>query len=150
MTHGITGDMTGEVTSDMVAGTTGGMAVDASVEAPVPSPCINICRMDLDRKYCQGCARTLLEIGRWEQMTRKDVEQAFPDESAAWEKDPYTFAPAGGFPVATRGVCRDPGQECRYCGGRAKSVLTPRCGNRSVPSRAALARASTAARRGIA
>jgi probable phosphoglycerate mutase len=34
--------------------------------------------------------------GRWEQMTRKDVEQAFPDESAAWEKDPYTFAPAGG------------------------------------------------------
>jgi broad specificity phosphatase PhoE len=34
--------------------------------------------------------------GRWEQMTRKEVEQAFPDEAAAWEKDPYTFAPAGG------------------------------------------------------
>lgn len=34
--------------------------------------------------------------GRWEQMTRKEVEAAFPDEAAAWEKDPYTFAPAGG------------------------------------------------------
>jgi broad specificity phosphatase PhoE len=34
--------------------------------------------------------------GRWEQMTRKEVEAAFPDEAAAWEKDPYTFAPMGG------------------------------------------------------
>src|SRR3954464_5718437 len=34
--------------------------------------------------------------GRWEQMTRKEVEAAFPEEAAAWEKDPYTFAPAGG------------------------------------------------------
>ena len=34
--------------------------------------------------------------GRWEQMTRREVEQAFPQEAAAWEKDPYTFAPAGG------------------------------------------------------
>src|SRR6476469_10378692 len=34
--------------------------------------------------------------GRWEQMTRKEVDQAFPEEAAAWEKDPYTFAPAGG------------------------------------------------------
>src|SRR5213082_2452981 len=34
--------------------------------------------------------------GRWEQMTRKEVEAAFPEESAAWEKDPYTFAPVGG------------------------------------------------------
>src|SRR5436190_6555019 len=34
--------------------------------------------------------------GRWEQMTRKEVDVAFPEEAAAWEKDPYTFAPAGG------------------------------------------------------
>jgi broad specificity phosphatase PhoE len=34
--------------------------------------------------------------GRWEQMTRREVEEAFPEESAAWEKDPYTFAPVGG------------------------------------------------------
>jgi broad specificity phosphatase PhoE len=34
--------------------------------------------------------------GRWEQMTRREVEEKFPDEAAEWEKDPYTFAPVGG------------------------------------------------------
>src|SRR5438132_6390002 len=34
--------------------------------------------------------------GRWEQMTRREVEEKFPDEAAEWEKDPYTFAPMGG------------------------------------------------------
>src|SRR5438270_2731743 len=34
--------------------------------------------------------------GRWEQMTRKEVEEKFPEEAAELEKDPYTFAPLGG------------------------------------------------------
>jgi broad specificity phosphatase PhoE len=34
--------------------------------------------------------------GRWEQMTRREVEDKFPEEAAEWEKDPYTFAPLGG------------------------------------------------------
>ncbi len=34
--------------------------------------------------------------GRWEQMTRHEVEEKFPDEAAAWNEDPYTFAPVGG------------------------------------------------------
>src|SRR5437764_8143322 len=34
--------------------------------------------------------------GRWEQMTRREVEQRFPQEAIEWEKDPYTFAPEGG------------------------------------------------------
>lgn len=34
--------------------------------------------------------------GRWEKMTRHEVEHAFPEEAAAWEEDPYTFAPKGG------------------------------------------------------
>jgi broad specificity phosphatase PhoE len=34
--------------------------------------------------------------GHWEQMTRHEVEEQFPREAAAWEEDPYTFAPAGG------------------------------------------------------
>src|SRR6266404_5794991 len=34
--------------------------------------------------------------GRWEQMTRREVEEEFPEEAAEWEKDPYTFAPVGG------------------------------------------------------
>ena len=33
--------------------------------------------------------------GRWEQMTRREVEQEFPEEAAEWEIDPYTFAPLG-------------------------------------------------------
>jgi broad specificity phosphatase PhoE len=34
--------------------------------------------------------------GHWEQMTRHEVEEKFPGEAAAWDKDPYTFAPEGG------------------------------------------------------
>jgi len=34
--------------------------------------------------------------GRWEEMTRDEVEARFPEEIAAWEADPYTFAPQGG------------------------------------------------------
>src|SRR6185503_5170294 len=34
--------------------------------------------------------------GRWEQMTRAEVAQKFPDEADAWEKDPFTFAPRDG------------------------------------------------------
>jgi probable phosphoglycerate mutase len=34
--------------------------------------------------------------GRWEEKTRHEVEQQFPEETKEWEKDPYTFAPQGG------------------------------------------------------
>ena len=34
--------------------------------------------------------------GRWEQMTRREVETQYPEEAAAWDEDPYTFAPVGG------------------------------------------------------
>ena len=34
--------------------------------------------------------------GRWEEMTRREVEAKYPREAAEWEKDPYTFAPEGG------------------------------------------------------
>jgi probable phosphoglycerate mutase len=34
--------------------------------------------------------------GHWEQMTREEVETRFPEEASEWDKDPYTFAPAGG------------------------------------------------------
>jgi broad specificity phosphatase PhoE len=34
--------------------------------------------------------------GRWEGMTRREVEEKYPEEAAEWEKDPYTFAPLGG------------------------------------------------------
>ena len=34
--------------------------------------------------------------GHWEGMRRADVEAQYPEEYAAWEEDPFTFAPAGG------------------------------------------------------
>jgi broad specificity phosphatase PhoE len=34
--------------------------------------------------------------GRWEGLTRHDVETRYADEYAAWDADPFTFAPAGG------------------------------------------------------
>jgi len=34
--------------------------------------------------------------GRWEEMTRKEVEAKYPEEAKEWDMDPYTFAPAGG------------------------------------------------------
>ena len=34
--------------------------------------------------------------GHWEGMKRQDAERQFAPEYAAWEADPFTFAPAGG------------------------------------------------------
>ena len=37
-----------------------------------------------------------IDHGRWEGLRRADVEALYPDEYAAWEEDPFTFAPLGG------------------------------------------------------
>lgn len=34
--------------------------------------------------------------GHWEKLTRREVEEEFPEEAAAWQEDPFTFAPPGG------------------------------------------------------
>lgn len=34
--------------------------------------------------------------GHWEGLTRGEAEQRYPKEVAAWEEDPFTFAPEGG------------------------------------------------------
>jgi probable phosphoglycerate mutase len=34
--------------------------------------------------------------GRWEGLTRREVEERHPDEYRNWEADPFTFAPEGG------------------------------------------------------
>jgi broad specificity phosphatase PhoE len=58
--------------------------------------------------------------GRWERLTRREVEERFPTEAAEWAKDPYTFAPVGGesglmvtaraLPVLIQLVREHPGQ----------------------------------------
>jgi probable phosphoglycerate mutase len=59
--------------------------------------------------------------GRWEGLTRKEVEARYGDEYAAWEQDPFTFAPEGGengldvmaraLPVIRGIVVRHPNQK---------------------------------------
>jgi len=48
----------------------------------------------LEVQACDGLRE--ISHGHWEQMTRHEVEEKFPEEAAEWEKDPYTFAPLGG------------------------------------------------------
>jgi broad specificity phosphatase PhoE len=58
--------------------------------------------------------------GRWEGLSRQEVEERFPDEYTAWEADPFTFAPVGGesglavlaraLPAIRRIVSAHPGQ----------------------------------------
>jgi predicted Fe-S protein YdhL (DUF1289 family) len=31
----------------------------------IPSPCVSVCRMDLQRTYCEGCLRSIDEIRAW-------------------------------------------------------------------------------------
>jgi probable phosphoglycerate mutase len=58
--------------------------------------------------------------GRWEGLTRQEVEARYPEEYAAWETDPFTFAPQDGesglgvlaraLPVVREIVVAHPGQ----------------------------------------
>lgn len=45
----------------------------------VPSPCMSVCQMDEETALCQGCLRTLDEIGRWgnaDDAGRRSIWQA--------------------------------------------------------------------------
>jgi probable phosphoglycerate mutase len=37
-----------------------------------------------------------IDYGRWEGLTRSEVETKFQDEYAIWDEDPFTIAPEGG------------------------------------------------------
>jgi probable phosphoglycerate mutase len=37
-----------------------------------------------------------IDHGRWEGLTRQDVETRYHDEYLRWEEDPFTVAPSGG------------------------------------------------------
>ena len=46
-------------------------------EPHVPSPCVSICLMHPDGGYCEGCLRTLPEIGQWGRMGDEDKRQVW-------------------------------------------------------------------------
>lgn len=37
-----------------------------------------------------------IDHGQWEGLTRTEVAERFPEQAAAWDTDPFTFAPTGG------------------------------------------------------
>ena len=50
------------------------------------SPCVRICTMDPDAGLCEGCGRTLAEIGGWTGFTdaeRQAIMDALPGRLAA-------------------------------------------------------------------
>lgn len=50
------------------------------------SPCINICRMDADTGWCEGCQRSLDEIAGWSRASEDDKRRilAAVTERRAW------------------------------------------------------------------
>ncbi|QCP48003.1 DUF1289 domain-containing protein [Trinickia violacea] len=41
---------------------------DAPQTPAVPSPCINVCKMNADTQWCDGCLRTIDEIRAWSKL----------------------------------------------------------------------------------
>jgi len=46
-------------------------AQQTSLSATVPSPCISVCHMSADTGWCEGCWRSLDEIGGWGQTSNE-------------------------------------------------------------------------------
>ena len=43
----------------------------------LPSPCLSVCRMDAASGLCEGCLRTLAEIGAWGGMDDRSKRQVW-------------------------------------------------------------------------
>ncbi|MCB5190434.1 DUF1289 domain-containing protein [Methylobacillus arboreus] len=55
-------------------------------EDQVASPCIGMCTLDQERKYCEGCLRTIDEIRAWRTMQnheRREVLEKIAGREAA-------------------------------------------------------------------
>ncbi len=66
--------------------------------ASAPSNTARTARPDVRARLEPRIEDGLREIshGRWEGLTRKEVESRFGEEYESWEEDPFTFAPEGG------------------------------------------------------
>jgi uncharacterized protein len=45
----------------------------------IKSPCIKVCEMDYLTGLCEGCYRTLEEIGRWSLMGEEEKENVLKE-----------------------------------------------------------------------
>lgn len=46
---------------------------------PIKSPCISVCVMDAGTGWCEGCFRSLAEIGAWGGMSHDDRDRVMAD-----------------------------------------------------------------------
>jgi uncharacterized protein len=56
---------------------------------PVASPCVSVCRMDAATGWCEGCLRTLDEIGAWsvlDEEEKRRVWQQLSQRRVAWRR----------------------------------------------------------------
>ena len=56
---------------------------------PVESPCINVCRMDDETGWCEGCLRTIDEIAAWSVLAddaRREVLQRLSRRRLEWRR----------------------------------------------------------------
>jgi predicted Fe-S protein YdhL (DUF1289 family) len=52
---------------------------------PIESPCTKLCELDPRTRWCLGCGRTALEIGRWPDASdaeRRAILRALPPRMA--------------------------------------------------------------------
>jgi predicted Fe-S protein YdhL (DUF1289 family) len=45
----------------------------------IDTPCVRICQVNAARGLCEGCGRTLAEIGGWLSMTAADRRRVMTD-----------------------------------------------------------------------
>ena len=66
--------------------------------APVASPCIDVCRMDEESGWCEGCLRTLDEIAGWSTLgddAKRAVWAQLPHRRVTWQRlHPRPLPPA--------------------------------------------------------
>lgn len=75
---------------------------EAGVTPGLPSPCINVCRMDAQTGFCQGCFRTLDEIAAWSRSSDEQrLRVLLAVERRRVEHDPFGGDWGGDF----RGEC---------------------------------------------
>jgi predicted Fe-S protein YdhL (DUF1289 family) len=52
----------------------------------VPSPCVSLCLMHPSGGWCEGCLRTLPEIGSWSRATDEEKRQVWAQIPARLQK----------------------------------------------------------------
>jgi uncharacterized protein len=109
----------------------------------IESPCIKVCALDASGEICLGCLRTLVEIGRWPDLSNREraaILAKLPARRARVDagppSNPAEWAPLRCERCGAGFVCgaRDPDHPC-WCNTfpavapskSVKSCLCPQC-----------------------